>query len=337
MDFEHSAKVKAVQQRLHAFMQEHIYPNEQRYQDEVAAGDRWQPPVIIEELKRKARAAGLWNLFLPDSSRGARVEQSGIRAALRDHGPCPLVVRGLQLLGAGHRQHGDAGALRHRSAEAAMARTTARRRHSLELRHDRAGSGIVRRHQYSEPHRAPGRPLRHQRPQMVGNRSARSALQAAHRHGQDRSRQSGSSPTAVDDPGPARRPRRDGPALAARLRLRPCAPRARRSSIREREGPGHEHIARRRPRLRDRAGPAWSRPRSSLHARDRSGRSGAGEDVPPAQHAGCLRQAAGRAIGDARAHRRSADRDRPERGCWCSRPPTRWTSSATRRRSPRSR
>jgi acyl-CoA dehydrogenase len=71
MDFEHSAKVKAVQQRLHAFMQEHIYPNEQRYQDEVAAGDRWQPPVIIEELKRKARAAGLWNLFLPDSSRGA--------------------------------------------------------------------------------------------------------------------------------------------------------------------------------------------------------------------------------------------------------------------------
>jgi acyl-CoA dehydrogenase len=70
MDFEHSAKVKAVQQRLHAFMQEHIYPNEQRYQDEVAAGDRWQPLVIIEELKRKARAAGLWNLFLPDSSRG---------------------------------------------------------------------------------------------------------------------------------------------------------------------------------------------------------------------------------------------------------------------------
>jgi acyl-CoA dehydrogenase len=71
MDFEHSAKVKALQQRLQAFMDEHIYPNEQRYQDEVAAGDRWQPPTLIEELKRKARAAGLWNLFLPESSHGA--------------------------------------------------------------------------------------------------------------------------------------------------------------------------------------------------------------------------------------------------------------------------
>ena len=71
MDFEHTAKVKALQQRLQAFMDEYIYPNEQSYEDEVAAGDRWQPPALIEELKRKARAAGLWNLFLPESSRGA--------------------------------------------------------------------------------------------------------------------------------------------------------------------------------------------------------------------------------------------------------------------------
>src|SRR5579863_8211354 len=71
MDFEHSAKVKALQQRLHAFMLEYIYPNEQRYQDELAAGDRWQPLALVEELKRKARAVGLWNLFLPESSRGA--------------------------------------------------------------------------------------------------------------------------------------------------------------------------------------------------------------------------------------------------------------------------
>ncbi len=71
MDFEHPTKVKALQKRLNAFMEEFIYPNEQRYQDELSAGDRWQPTEIIDELKRRARAAGLWNLFLPDSHQGA--------------------------------------------------------------------------------------------------------------------------------------------------------------------------------------------------------------------------------------------------------------------------
>jgi acyl-CoA dehydrogenase len=71
MDFEHPTKVKDLQKRLNAFMEEYIYPNEQRYQDELNAGDRWQPTEIVEELKRKARASGLWNLFLPESHRGA--------------------------------------------------------------------------------------------------------------------------------------------------------------------------------------------------------------------------------------------------------------------------
>ena len=71
MDFEHSAKVETLRMQLQAFMDEHIYPNEGRYQDEVQTGDRWQPTGIVEELKQKARAAGLWNLFLPDSPHGA--------------------------------------------------------------------------------------------------------------------------------------------------------------------------------------------------------------------------------------------------------------------------
>src|SRR5260221_12787998 len=65
MHFEFSAKVKDLQKRLTAFMDEHIYPNERRFEVEIAT-DRWQPTKIIEELKPKARAAGLWNLFLPD-------------------------------------------------------------------------------------------------------------------------------------------------------------------------------------------------------------------------------------------------------------------------------
>jgi acyl-CoA dehydrogenase len=60
-----------LQQRLSAFMDEHIYPNEETFRRQIAEGDRWQPVPIIEELKTKARAAGLWNLFLPQSEYGA--------------------------------------------------------------------------------------------------------------------------------------------------------------------------------------------------------------------------------------------------------------------------
>ena len=70
MDFELSEKTKDLQQRLTAFMDEHIYPNEQRFYDEIQR-ERWSPTQIIEELKPKARAAGLWNLFLPHDERGA--------------------------------------------------------------------------------------------------------------------------------------------------------------------------------------------------------------------------------------------------------------------------
>jgi acyl-CoA dehydrogenase len=70
MDFAFSSKVKDLQRRLQAFMDEYIYPNEQRYQDEVER-NRWSPAGVIEELKPKARAAGLWNLFLPNDAQGA--------------------------------------------------------------------------------------------------------------------------------------------------------------------------------------------------------------------------------------------------------------------------
>jgi len=68
MDFDHSEKSRDVQGRLAAFMDEFIYPNEQHYLDEINQGDRWQPLELIEELKNKAKAADLWNLFLPHIS-----------------------------------------------------------------------------------------------------------------------------------------------------------------------------------------------------------------------------------------------------------------------------
>jgi acyl-CoA dehydrogenase len=70
MDFAFSGKVKDLQRRLQLFMDDHIYPNEQRFYDEIES-NRWSPTAVIEELKPKARAAGLWNLFLPDDEHGA--------------------------------------------------------------------------------------------------------------------------------------------------------------------------------------------------------------------------------------------------------------------------
>jgi acyl-CoA dehydrogenase len=70
MNFEFTEKTKELQRRLQAFMDEHIYPNEQRFTDEIER-ERWKPTRIIEELKPKARTAGLWNLFLPNDENGA--------------------------------------------------------------------------------------------------------------------------------------------------------------------------------------------------------------------------------------------------------------------------
>ncbi|HEY7391570.1 MAG TPA: acyl-CoA dehydrogenase family protein [Bryobacteraceae bacterium] len=71
MNFEFSAKVEELQKRLTGFMEEHIYPNEAAWLAHCHGPDKWEPASIVEELKPKARAAGLWNLFLPASEHGA--------------------------------------------------------------------------------------------------------------------------------------------------------------------------------------------------------------------------------------------------------------------------
>ena len=75
MDFEYSDKVKTLQQRVSAFMDEHIYPAEKQFEAEMdaarKAGNPWRPAPVMEALKQKAKAADLWNLFLPESQLGA--------------------------------------------------------------------------------------------------------------------------------------------------------------------------------------------------------------------------------------------------------------------------
>ena len=81
MDFAYSLRTLELQQRLLRFMDEHVYPNEARYHAEIEAntqaGRRWTPLALIEELKPKARAAGLWNLFLPPSAKGRADADAG--------------------------------------------------------------------------------------------------------------------------------------------------------------------------------------------------------------------------------------------------------------------
>src|SRR2546429_7882340 len=81
MDFAFSEKTKEFERRLLAFMYEHIYPNEPRYYVQTER-NRWKPTRIIEELKPKARTAGLWNIFLPVDEKVAGVSILGIAAVV---------------------------------------------------------------------------------------------------------------------------------------------------------------------------------------------------------------------------------------------------------------
>jgi acyl-CoA dehydrogenase len=92
MNFEPSAKTKEYQERVQRFMDEHVYPNEARYAEDVAR-DRWQPAPVIDELKAKARATKLWNLFLPpgkspqNDEHGAGLTNLEYAPLCRTHGP----------------------------------------------------------------------------------------------------------------------------------------------------------------------------------------------------------------------------------------------------------
>ena len=73
MNFDYSDRVRSLSAQLLAFMDRHVYPNERVFLQEIAAnraaGKVWTPTEVIERLKIEARAAGLWNLFLPNSPR----------------------------------------------------------------------------------------------------------------------------------------------------------------------------------------------------------------------------------------------------------------------------
>ena len=115
MDFQPSERCPEFKERLHAFMDEHVYPAEAVYERQLReSGDPHHQPPIMEELKARAREAGLWNMFLPDPEHGAGLSNSRLRAAGGDPRALAHRLGGLQLLGAGHGQHGGAPPVRAR-------------------------------------------------------------------------------------------------------------------------------------------------------------------------------------------------------------------------------
>lgn len=90
MDFEPSPRCREHLDRLRAFLDEHYQPREADIFAGIAAGDRWQPSAIVEELKAKARAAGLWNLFLPDHEHGAGLSNADYAPLAEEMGRSPF-------------------------------------------------------------------------------------------------------------------------------------------------------------------------------------------------------------------------------------------------------
>ena len=80
MNFEYTPKVQELRKQLIAFMKEHVYPNEHKWDAHVKSDKRWEPVPIIEELKVKARQAGLWNLWRPKSHGGTLTALESARA-----------------------------------------------------------------------------------------------------------------------------------------------------------------------------------------------------------------------------------------------------------------
>ena len=148
--------------------------------------------------------------------RGA-VEQR-LRAAGGDPRTLAHRLGGLQLLGAGHRQHGGAVPLRHPRAEGTLAGAAARRRDPLGVRHDRARGRLLGRHQHRVAHRARRRRLRAQRAQVVDLQRLSPQLPDHDRDGQDE-RRGPATQAAEPDPRAARHPRRRPRAQRSRVRL----------------------------------------------------------------------------------------------------------------------
>ena len=206
-----------------AFMDEHIYPNEAEYEEQAHELGHDGDPPLLDKLKAAARERGLWNLFLPhlapDCARHEAVEPR-LRPDLRAARQGDVRLRGPELLGARHGQHGDPQRLRVGDGQARLAGPVARGRDALGVLDDRARRGVIGRHEHRAAHH-PGRErVRAQRDEVVLVGCAPAEVSCPHRDGEDRPRRTATSAAVDDRRAQGHAGRQDRP-HAARLRLRP--------------------------------------------------------------------------------------------------------------------
>ena len=219
MDFEPSKRCSEFKERLSAFMDDHVYPAEPVYEQTAARLGRPPSPAGDHGGAEDTGARGGAVEHVPARRRARRraIEQR-LRPARGDPRALADRLGGLQLLGAGHRQHGGPPPVRDAGAEGPLADPPARRRDPLGVRDDRARRGELGRDQRRAEHRARWRGLRAQWPQVVDHERVPPPLPDHDRDGQDAARRADVH-TAEPDPRATRHGGGDGRAQPAGVRL----------------------------------------------------------------------------------------------------------------------
>ncbi len=209
MDFAFDSTTVELRERLLAFMDEHVYPAEERFREEVAeATDPWARPPVIEELKGEARARGLWNLFLPAAhEHGAGLTNLQYAPLAEITGRNPWIAPEALNCSAPDTGNMELLSLFGRAEQKARwLEPLLEGDDPLGVLDDRAGGRVLGRDQHRDAHRARRRRLRHQRAQVVDVGRDVAALRAADRDGRHRPRRR--APPAPEHDPRARRTRR---------------------------------------------------------------------------------------------------------------------------------